>query len=346
MEPAKIRSFFVACLLTGVAAAPQVTLAQVSPAEFYKSHPIQIIVPSSAGGGYDAIARTVQRHLGNYIPGNPTIIINNMPGAGGIRAANYLYSVAEKDGSIIGVMQNSIPFEPLVGNAQAAFDPRKFGWLGSPNYETGVLMVWHQAAATTIEELRKTEITVGVEAIASNPAFSARLVMQTVGLKMRLIPGYPGSAPVLLAMEKGEVDAFPNFYNSAMQTRPDWIRDKKTLLVVQWGPHREKNMPDVPYIPDIVTDPDKLALERAGSASLALGRPFHAPPGIPADRLAVLREAMMATFKDPAFIEETGKMGFGELAPQSGADLERIINNLYASSPQVIEQLKKIVIGN
>jgi tripartite-type tricarboxylate transporter receptor subunit TctC len=345
MKPA-LRSLFAGCLSLGASFSSQAVLAQVSPAEFYKSHPIQIIVPSSAGGGYDAIARTVQRHLGNHIPGNPTIIINNMPGAGGIREGNYIYSIAEKDGSIIGLMQNSIPFEPLVGNTQATFDPRKFGWLGSPNYETGVLMVWHKAAATTIDEIRKTEITVGVEAIASNPAFSTRLLIQTLGLKLKLIPGYPGSAPVLLAMEKGEVDAFPNFYNSAMQQRPDWIRDKKTILVAQWGPHKEKNMPDVPYIPDIVKDPDKLALARAGAASLALGRPFHAPPGIPADRLAVLREGMMATFKDPAFVEETTKMGFGELAPQSGEDLQRVINDLYASPPEVIEQLRKIVVGN
>jgi tripartite-type tricarboxylate transporter receptor subunit TctC len=345
MTPAIGRLSFVACLTMG-AFAILPTAQAATPAEFYKGRTVQLVVPTAAGGGYDAIARTVARHLGQHIPGNPTIVINNMPGAGGIRAPNYLYTVAEKDGSIIGLIQNSTPFEPLVGNAQATFDPRKFGWLGSPNYETGVLMVWHTAAAVTIDDLRKTEITVGVEALASNPAFSARLVMQTLGLKLRIIPGYPGSAAALLAMENREVDAFPNFYNSTMQMRPDWVRDKKALLVVQWGPHKEKSIPDVPYIPDIISDPDKLALERAGSASLAMGRPFHTPPGIPADRLAVLQEAMMATFKDPAFVAENTKMGFGELAPQSGADLQRVINDLYASPPDVIEHLRKIVVGN
>lgn len=152
-----------------------------SPEEFYKGKTLTIIVGASPGGGYDTIARVAQRHLGQYIPGKPTVIVQNMPGAGGLRAPTYLYSVAERNGLTIALIQNSMPFEPLIGNKNATFDPTKFGWLGSPNVESGVLMVWHTAPALTIKELQEKEINVGVEAIASNPALSARIADSDAG---------------------------------------------------------------------------------------------------------------------------------------------------------------------
>ncbi|MDB5570388.1 MAG: family tricarboxylate transporter, receptor protein [Hyphomicrobiales bacterium] len=316
-----------------------------SPAEFYKGRNVSLVVSASPGGGYDSVARVVARHLGRHIPGNPTIVVNNMPGAGGVRAPNHLYSVAEKDGSVIGLMQNTVPFEPLVGNTAAMFDPRKFGWLGSPSHETGVLMVWRTSPARSIEELQTTQITVGVEALASTPAFSARLLINTLGLKLRLVPGYPGSSSALLAMERGEVDAFPNFYSSLMQTRPTWIAEGKTTIAVQWGPSREAALGNVPYLSDIVTEPRKKALVEAASAPLALGRPFMTPPDLPPERLAALQQAMSATFVDPVFAEDARKIGLADLAPRTGEDLARIVEQVYRAAPEVIEQLKSLATG-
>jgi tripartite-type tricarboxylate transporter receptor subunit TctC len=333
----------IAAAFLALVAAP---LAQAqSPEEFYKGKTVTIIVGAGPGGGYDTIARVVQKHLANHMPGKPTIVVQNMPGGGGLRAPNYLYTVAEKNGTFIGLIQNSMPFEPMIGNKNATFDPTKFGWLGSPNVESGVLMVWHTAPALTVKDLREKEINVGVEAIASNPALSARLLMQTLGLKLKLIPGYTGSSAVLLAMEKGEVHAFPNFFNSMMAQRPDWLRDKKIAIPVKWGPINEKSLPDVPYAEDIAPDEKSKTILRAASGSLALGRPFLAPPDIPADRLEALRKAFMATFNDPAFVEDSRKIGFAELQPQSGEALEKVIKEIAASPPDVLEQLKFIFTG-
>lgn len=342
MSNLKLRFLAIVTLALGFAGS--IAHAQ-SPEEFYRGKTVTITVGAGAGGGYDTIARVVQRHLGPHIPGKPTVIVQNMPGGGGLRAPNYLYTVAEKTGLHIGLIQFSMPFEPLIGNKNATFDPTKFGWLGSPGVETGVLMVWHTAPALTLKDLQEMEIAVGVEAQASNPAMSSRMLIQVFGLKLKLVAGYSGSNAALLAMEKGEVHAFPNVYNSMMAQRPDWVRDKKVALPVKWGPINEKGLPGVPYAEEIVTDPQKKAILAGVSATLALGRPFAAPPDIPADRLEALRNAFMATFNDPEFASDAKKVGFTELQPQSGAALDKVIKDAYALPKDVVDALKYIFTG-
>lgn len=334
-----------AALAALVLIAPAALAKAQTPEEFYKGKTVTLIVGAGAGGGYDATARVVQKHLSQHIPGRPTVVVQNMPGAGGLRAPNYLYTVAERNGLAIGLIQNSMPFEPLIGNKNATFDPTKFGWLGSPNVESGVLMVWANAPALTVKDLQDKEINIGVEAVASNPAVMARMLIQTLGLKLRLIPGYTGSNAVLQAMETGEVHGFPNFYNSMMAQRPQWVRDRKIALPLKWGPVNEAGLPGVPFADDLVSDPQKKAVLKAVSASLALGRPFAAPPDVPADRLAALRKAFMDTFKDPEFAADTKKIGFAELQPQSGEDLERVMREAYAAPKEVVEALRYIFTG-
>ncbi len=325
-------------------AASGIAKAQ-SPEEFFKGKTLTITVGAGAGGGFDTTARIVQKHLSNHMAGKPTVIVQNMPGAGGLRAPNYMYTVAERTGLQIALIQFSMPFEPLIGNKNATFDPLKFNWLGSPNVETGVLMVWHQAPALTIKDLQETEILIGVEAIASNPALSARMLNQVLGLKLKLVAGYTGSSAVILAMEKGEVHSFPHVYNSMMAQRPDWVRDKKVALPVKWGPINEPNLPGVPFANDIVTDPKKRAILAGVSATLALGRPFLAPPDVPADRVEALRKGFMDTFNDPEFAADAKKVGFAELQPQSGPALEKVIRETYASPKEVIDILRYIFTG-
>ncbi len=329
-----------------IALALGMSAAQAQTAEeFYKGKTVTMVVGAGPGGGYDTIARVVQRHLARHIPGKPAVVVQNMPGGGGLRAPNYLYGVAEKSGLTVGLIQFSMPFEPLIGNKNATFDATKFEWLGSPNVETGVLMIWNTAPALTIEQLREKEITVGVEAIASNPALSARMLIQTLGLKLKLVAGYQGSNAVMLAMEKGEVASFPHVYNSMMATRGEWVRSKKVALAVKWGPINEPGLPGVPYAEDIVKDPVKRQVLAGVSAALALGRPFVAPPGVPADRLKALREAFMATFRDPEFEKETKKIGFAALQPQTGNALAKVVRETYGMPDDVKKILRYIYTG-
>ena len=331
-----------AAIAAGSAAAP--ALAQ-SPAEFYKGKTITIIVSSAPGGGYDRIARLVGAHLGKHVPGNPKTVVKNMPGAGGIIAPNFVYAKGDRDGAMIGLMQNTIPFEPLAGNKRAMFKPTEFGWLGSPTVETGVMMIYHRSKVRSVADAQKIEVPTAVPAMASTPAFNSRLLMKTLGLKLKIIPGFRSSTAALLAMEQGEADGFPNFYSSMMGSRPTWLKEKKTFVIVQWGPKKEKDLPDVPYLLDIVKSEKDKALVRLASAPLALGRPFMMPPGVPQDRLAAMRRAFADMFKDRAFVRGASKGGYNDLSPQTGEEMEKVIREAYASPPAVVAQLKLLASG-
>ncbi len=340
-----LRSGFFLAAICGVLTNVSVTANAQSPEEFYRGKTVSLIVSSEPGGGYDATARITAKTLPKYIPGNPNVVVRNMPGAGGIRAPNYVYSIAEKDGTVIALMQNTIPFEPIVGNKAATFDPTKLLWLGSPNVETGVLLVMPSAGVKSLEELKSKEITIGVPSVASTPAYNARLLIKVLGLKLRIVPGYPGSTAALLAMERGEIDSFPNFYNSTMSSRPDWIKSGQVLVLAQWGPFKENGIANVPFLLDVVKDPEKLALLHVSSASYSLGRPFMMPPGVPQDRFEAMRKAMFATFNDSGFADDAKKIGFSDLAPQTGEQIEKVLRDVYAAPPGVIEQLKMIATG-
>ncbi|MGE3246744.1 MAG: Bug family tripartite tricarboxylate transporter substrate binding protein [Beijerinckiaceae bacterium] len=319
--------------------------AAQSPAEFYKGKTVTIIVSSAPGGGYDRIARLVGAHLGKHVPGNPKMVVKNMPGAGGIIAPNFIYAKGDRDGTVIGLMQNTIPFEPLAGNKKATFKPTEFGWLGSPTVETGVMMIYHRSKVRSIADAQKIEVPTAVPAMASTPAFNSRLLMKTLGLKLKIIPGFRSSTAALLAMEQGEADGFPNFYSSMMGSRPTWLKEGKTFVIVQWGPQKEADLPNVPFLLDIVKTPEDKALVKLASASLALGRPFMMPPGVPKDRLTAMRKAFVDTFKDPEFVKDAGKGGYNDLAPQTGEQMEKVIAEAYASPPAVVEQLKLLASG-
>ena len=334
-----------AALVMGAASLSAASPAHAqTPAEFYKGKNLTLIVSSTPGGGYDTITRIVGQHLSRHMPGQPNIVVQNMPGAGGVVAANTMYTVTERTGLSVGIMQVTVPFEPLIGNKNAKFDPTKFGWVGSPNAESGVVIIWHTAPALTLKDLQEKEINMGVESMTSSPAVYSRALNMTLGLKMRIVSGYLGSSSVMLAMEKGEVHAFANFYNSMMSVKGDWVRDKKVVTPVRWGPKVGNSGTDV-YAEDIIKDPKLLAIQKAVSATLALGRPFMTPPGVPAERLAVLQKAFADTFNDPAFVADAKKIGFQDITPQSGPDLEKLIKDVYAQPQDVIDILKYIYTG-
>ncbi|MDB5596494.1 MAG: family tricarboxylate transporter, receptor protein [Hyphomicrobiales bacterium] len=318
--------------------------ARAQPAaDFYKGKTISLVVSSSAGGGYDVLARTIARHLPKHIPGAPMVAVRNMPGAGGIVATNYIYNVASKDGLTIGGVQNNTPFEPLLGTKEAEYDPKKFNWLGSPSYETGLLIVWNTVPVSSVEDVRKKEITVSSSGANSTPSFYARLLIELLGLKLKIVVGYPGQNESFIAMERGEVDGYPSiFWSSLSSTRPNWITEKKVKYIVQYGPEKEKGAGDTPSVSDLLTKADDKLLLKAAIAPLALGRPYLMPPGVPADRVALMQKAMTETFVDPEFLAEAEKLNLGVNVPRSPEETKRIVDEAYATPPAIVERLRHI----
>jgi tripartite-type tricarboxylate transporter receptor subunit TctC len=312
-------------------------------AEFYKGKTVSIVVSSSTGGGYDAMARAIARFIGRHLTGNPRVLVRNMPGAGGISAMNYLYNAAEKDGTIVGLVQNGTPFEPLFATKEARYDAPKFNWLGTPSIEVAMVLLWHTVPVNSVDDLRAKETNMGASGANSTPAFYARLLNATLGTRMKLINGYPGMSDGLLAMERGELDGYPSaFYSALTSTRPNWLRDKLAKAIVQYGPERLGELPDVPFAPDLLTNSDDKLLMQAALAPLALGRPLVMPPGVAAERVTMMRKALADTFGDPGFKAEAEKTGLIVNAPKTGEQLQDVILRAYATPARVVARLQKL----
>jgi tripartite-type tricarboxylate transporter receptor subunit TctC len=308
--------------------------------DFYKGKELRLIISSTVGGGYDLYARTIARHLGGHIPGNPSVIPQNMPGAGGIAAANYIYSVAPKDGSVLAAIQNTVPFEPLFENKAALFDPAKMNWLGTPTTEVGMYIVYHTSKIKTLRDAQTQEMVAGGAGAASTPAFYGRLFNQIFHLKAKLVTGYPGQNEILLAMENGEVEAMPSpFWSSLKTARPKWYPEHLISVLFQYGaaPHRE--LKDVAFAPDLLDNADDKVALAAAVAPLTLGRPYAAPPGIAPERLAALRAGMMATFQDPQFLADCERQRLECEDRHSGAELGDVIRQAYGTPAAIKKRL-------
>jgi len=334
-------------VLTTALVAPLVLWASSATADpiadFYRGKTVTIVVSTSSGGGYDAMARLITRHIGRHIPGNPTVVVCNMPGAGGITAVNWLYAAAEKDGSVLGLVQNGTPLEPLFGTKQARYDATKFNWLGTPSYEVSMVLLWHTVPVNSVKDLQTHETSMGASGANSTPAFYTRMLNAVLGTKMKLINGYPGQNDAFLAMERGELDGYPSvFYSALSSTRPNWLKDKQAKAIVQYGPQRLKELPDVPFATDLLTNEDDRLLMQASSAPQALGRPLLMPPNVPADRVAAMRKALAETFADQEFQADAEKAGLIVNAPQTGEQLQKVIADAYATPARVVERLRKL----
>ena len=342
VQPALTRRTAVAAVV--LCAVCAVSANAQSPAEFYRGKTVTLIVSSAAGGGYDTLARVIASHLGRHIPGTPQVIVRNMAGAGGIVATNYLYNVAAKDGTVAGGVQNNTPFEPLFGTKAATYDPLKFNWLGTPSIEVAIATVWHKTPVDTWEDTRTREITMGSSGVNSTPSFYGRLLIETLGMKLKIIVGYESQTHAFLAMERGEIDGYPSvFYNSLITTKPTWYRDKLVKLLVQMGLEKEPAIPEVPFALDLVRNPDDKLLLAAAFAPLQSGRPYLMPPGVPAERVAAMQRAFMDTFKDADFLAEANKRGLGVNSPRSGQELQGLLERVYTKTPpHIVERLRKI----
>jgi tripartite-type tricarboxylate transporter receptor subunit TctC len=317
--------------------------ASAQQSDFYKGKTVTLVISSSAGGGYDIMGRTIAKYLGRHLPGNPRVVVSNMPGAGGIVAMNYFYRNAPKDGTFIAAMQNNTPFEPLLGTKEAQYDPTKFNWLGSPSIEVGLIAVWRTVPVNTLADLQRREITVGSSGANSTPSFYARLINETLGTKMKIVVGYPGQNEAYLAMERKEVDGFPSlFYNTLNATHPNWRAEKNVKLILQYGLEKEPELPNVPSALDVVTNPEDKLLLQAGLAEVTLGRPYLMPPGVPADRVTIMRKALADTFKDPGFLADSKRLSLGVNSSKTGEQIQQLVADTYRTPPKVIDRLRKL----
>jgi len=299
---------------------------------------VDLYIGYSVGGGYDIYARLLARHMGKHLPGNPTVVPRNMEGAGSLRLANWLYKAAPRDGSAFGTIGRAIAFEPLFGEQSAQFKATEFGWLGSANDEVSVCASWGKTGITRFEDLYAREVFVGGTGGNSDTDTFPKAINSILGTKMKLVTGYPGGNDITLALQRGEVQARCGWSWSSIKTNhAAWVKDGTLKILAQLALEKHPDLPHVPLIMDMVKTPEQRQVLRLVFAGQVMGRPFLAPPGVPADRLAALRKAFMATMQDPAFLAEAEKIKL-EIRPVSGDAVQKLVAEVYASPPEAVKK--------
>jgi tripartite-type tricarboxylate transporter receptor subunit TctC len=314
-----------------------------SPADFYKGKNIDLYIGYSAGGGYDVYARSLARHMGRFIPGNPTIVPKNMPGAGSLVLANWLYNVAPKDGTAFGIIGRGTAFDPLLGSTKAQFDAAKFNWIGSMNDEVSVCVAWHTTGITKLEQVKQNELTVGGTGPAADTDQFPKVLNATIGTKFKIIAGYPGGNDIDLAMERGEVMGRCGWsWSSVTATHQNWIDEKRINVLVQLSLSRHPDLPNVPLIMDFAKSNEEKQIFKLVFARQPMGRPFLMPPGIPADRMVAVRKAFMDTMKDGEFLADAEKMKL-EINPVSGDAVQEIVQQVYQTPKSIAAAVADMV---
>jgi tripartite-type tricarboxylate transporter receptor subunit TctC len=331
--------------LCGVALASAAPAHADSAADFFRGKTITIYCGSDVGGGYDLVARTVARYLGRHTPGNPNVIVQNRPGAASVVAANFVYSVAPKDGTALALVQRSIPFQQLFSGAGVRYDATKIRWIGSTSSEFATVTVWHTAPQQTFDDVFKMETIVGSVGVAGDTDLYPRVLNNTLDTKFKIVGGYPGQAQIILAMERGELQgtgywSWPDIENR----RADWLRDKKIRPLLQLGFARSASpyLRNVPLITDLARNDEQRDVFMILMSMLKMGRPFFAPPEVPQDRTEALRAAFMDTMRDQEFVNEAEKT-IGTIDPMSGSDMQRMISDIYQLPDTTVKSLRNAV---
>ena len=320
-----IRTAGAACLLLAAMCEGR---AQV-PAEFFRGRTVDLYIGYSVGGGYDVYARLVARHIGRHIPGNPTIVPKNMEGAGSVRLANWLYNVAPRDGTAFGTISRGVAFDPLLGSPATQFDAREFTWIGSANNEVSVCVSWHTTGIAKFEDLLSRELVVGGSSTASDTDQFAKLLNALFGTKLRVATGYPGGNEINLAIERGEVGGRCGWsWSSVVATHKQWLEQNKISILIQTALTKHADLPNVPLIADLAKTDEQRRIIWLIFARQVMGRPFLAPPGVPAERAQALREAFMNTMKDAQFLADAEKAKL-EITPVAGGEIEKLVKEVY-----------------
>ena len=335
-----ITGFLLLALL--LAFVPERAGAQAQ-APFYRGRQINMVIASGAGGGYDTYARALARHMSKHIPGNPTIVPRNLPGAGGLIAANTLYNNTPADGLTFAALTNGAAMDPLFGERAARFDAQKLNWIGSIGKLDNICVTWQGSPLTRIEQAKAREVAVSASGAGGNSSIMPKILNQFIGTKFKVIGGYTEGSGTTLALERGEVDGVCGLSYSTLKTmHPDWFRDRKVNIIVQIGLEKQRDLPDVPNALDLVANPEDKQVLSLILARQEMGRPFATPPGVQADRVAILRAAFEATLKDPAFLADAQKLQM-EVDPLTGAEIEALLKSAYAAPRPIVQRAAQLV---
>ena len=314
-----------------------------SVAEFYKGKSVDLDIGYSVGGGYDLYARLIARRLGEHIPGNPNVVPKNVEGAGSLRLANYLYTAAPKDGTVIGAISRGAAFDPLFNENGADFDASKFSWIGSANNEVSVCVALTSSGITRFDDLYTMPLTIGSTGSGDDTYQFPALLNAVLGTKFKIVTGYPGGNDVTLALERGEVQGRCGWsWSSLKATRLNWVLRKRIVVLVQLSLSKHPDLPNVPLIMDLAKTDEQRAIFRMIFARQTMGRPYAAPPGLPEDRLAALRKAFMDTMTDKEFLYDADQNKF-EINPVDGDQLEALVKEVYRTPSDVLRKVAKMV---
>lgn len=328
-------AFFWSCLAGGANAQ--------TPRPFYQGKTITIVVGNSSGGIYDIQARLLARHISQFIPGSPTIVVLDMPGAGGLKAANYLYRIAPKDGSYFGSFANGLILQQLLDDRGIQFDARRFGWIGSSMSEVSIIYAWHKSKFYSLQDIQKMQMVVPGTGSGANSVVYPKILNAVLGTKFKVVSGYPGAVETMLAIERGEADGQAGgTWQNLIASKPNWISEHKIRVLGQLALKRNKDLPNVPLVLDLV----KQEKDRAALSLLFLKQsaafPFTAPPGLPAERLQILRRAFDATIKDPSFRKEAAQHNF-EIDALSGEEVAALVKTIFKSPDAVVARARNLM---
>jgi tripartite-type tricarboxylate transporter receptor subunit TctC len=301
--------------------------------DFYRGRTVTILVGFTAGGGYDVYARLLGRHLGRYLPGNPSVIVQNMPGAGSLKATQYVYGVAPKDGTVLATVSRGMATDPLLNEGK--FDATKLTWIGSITSETSVCATWHTSPVKTWSDMMRREFSLGGSAVGADPDTFALILRNVFAAKVKLVTGYPGGNDINLAMERGEVEGRCGWSWSSLKSQKAWL--KQINVLVQFTLEKNADLPDVPSALERAANDEQRQVLRLLVAGQFLGRPFFTSPGVPEDRRMALRRAFDATMKDARFLEEAAKVDL-EITPVTGEAIDAFIAELYRTPSDVVKK--------
>jgi tripartite-type tricarboxylate transporter receptor subunit TctC len=339
-----------AAILMLVATLPAAARAD-AVADFYRGRTINLVVGYGSGGGYDLCARLVARHLGEHIPGRPNVVVQNMPGAGSLRATNYLYAVAPNDGATIGAFARDMPLLAILGNISGVrFDPRKFTWLGSSsNFENDayLLMVRADAPVKSVAEARRPggpPLVLGSTAEGTPGSDVPMLLRDTLGLNLKLVAGYPDNGAIFLAVDRGELNGRTTDLSTMKALRPDWLKPNGGMrALLQFARDaRHPDFPDVPTARELADTEPSRALIELGEIPYIMARPFVAPPGVPTDRAAALQAAFLAVHRDPQFLADAAQLRI-EVSAVGGEVVLRAMDRIAGAPPDLLDRLRRIM---
>ena len=307
--------------------------------DFYNGKDLSFNVGFDVGGGYDLYARVLSRHLGRHMPGKPGILVQNMPGAGGIRAANFIYNLAPRDGSVIGMIDQSLPLQQLLEPESMKTDVAKFNWIGRIASNSAILYAWHNAPVQKIQDAFSTELI--VSSSGGNSRMMSNFVKNLLGMKFMIVTGYKGTSESRLAMQRGEVHALTQPWSALRAENAEWLQEKKVNLLMQVGVDAHPDLPGLPTVVDLARNEDERKLLSFMASGSRIGRSILSPPNQPAERVAALRAAFTATMQDEAFIAEMTKLAL-DLDPISGEELQKSVIETASLDPALIAKARKL----